>query len=216
MSVTRFGKRRFVGTNGIAIPEKKKESFRREGMKLLYIGRLEVATKGLDLMLDAIKINADLMRAKKVTLDMYGPDHQGRVAALREMIAERGIGDIVTLSDPIVGEEKEAAYLDADAFIQTSRTEGMPMGILEALSYGLPCLVTEGTTLRTLIDDNDAGWGCGTNTEEISEALVKLINEADLFGQKSQAARSFADNNFSWRIVSATTLRLYSEIADNK
>lgn len=216
MEVTRFGRKRFIGTNGINIPEKKKEGFRSDSLKLLYIGRLEVNTKGLDLMLDAIKMNAELMREKKVTLDMYGPDHQGRFAALEEMIKERGVGDIVTLSQPIVGEEKEAAYLDADVFIQTSRTEGMPMGILEALSYGLPCLVTAGTTLSDLINTSNAGWGCATDADSIAKALVEMINDVARLNEKSRSARNLAESRFSWNIVSNTNIEHYSDIINKK
>ena len=212
MERTKFRTKKFVGTNGINIPEKKKESFRKDGLKLLYIGRLEAHTKGLDLLLDAVKKNAELMREKNVKLDMYGPDHQGRFAALQEMIAEREIGDIVTLSQPIVGEEKEAAYLDADMFIQTSRTEGMPMGILEALSYGLPCIVTEGTTLKDLVGKNGAGYGCDTNAESIAEMIKRAILEREKLIEKSKAARSFAMNNFSWDVVSSATVDEYQRI----
>lgn len=41
--------------------------------------------------------------------------------------------------------------LQTDLFIQTSRHEGMPMGLLEALSIGVPCLVTVGTSLGHII-----------------------------------------------------------------
>lgn len=216
MERTKFRTKKFVGTNGINIPEKKKESFRKDGLKLLYIGRLEAHTKGLDLLLDAVKKNAELMREKNVTLHMYGPDHQGRFAALQEMIAEREIGDIVTLSQPIVGEEKEAAYLDADMFIQTSRTEGMPMGILEALSYGLPCIVTEGTTLMNIVNDNNAGWGCHTDAESVAEALKNAINESDTLSEKSDSARRLIISTFSWDIISKYTLERYADIVNAK
>ena len=50
------------------------------------------------------------------------------------------MGEVVKLNREIDEEEKRQILLDTDVFIQTSRFEGMPMGILEALSYGLPCL----------------------------------------------------------------------------
>ena len=216
MKNTKFRTAKFVGTNGINIPEKKKKSFREDGLKMLYIGRLEAHTKGLDIMVDAVKMNAALMREHNVTLNMYGPDHQGRFAALQQMIDEREVGDIVTLSPPIVGEEKEAAHLDADMFIQTSRTEGMPMGILEALSYGLPCIVTEGTTLKDLVGKNGAGYGCETCAESVAEMIKRAILEREKLPEMSASALKLAKETFSWEIISAKTIEHYADILNEK
>ena len=47
----------------------------------------------------------------------------------------------------VFGKVKEKVLLDNDFFILTSRLEGHPMALIEALSYGLPCLVTQGSRL---------------------------------------------------------------------
>ena len=46
-----------------------------------------------------------------------------------------------------LGKSKEQVLLDADVFIQTSRTEGLPTAVLEAMSYKIPVLITKGTGL---------------------------------------------------------------------
>lgn len=53
--------------------------------------------------------------------------------------------------------------------------EGMPMGILEAASYGLPCLITEGTMLGESVKKYDAGWVAQTNAESIAEHLKTAV-----------------------------------------
>ena len=216
MEMTHFGKHKFVGTNGVYMPDKAKTDFRTEGIKFIYIGRLEMHIKGLDLLLDAVKAKADLLRQHQCTFDLYGPDILGRAAAVAELIEKNGVGDIVTLHPPISGVEKENALLDADIFIQTSRSEGMPMGILEALSYGLPGLVTEGTTLAYFVNEQRVGWGCETNSKAVAEMMEKACVEYGSLLEKSTRAREAILGNFAWDVVARDTVERYEEIVKHQ
>ena len=151
------------------------------------------------------------MRENNAALNLYGPDYQGWFANVENMIAERAIGDIVTLYPAVLGEEKKAILLDADVFIQTSRTEGMPMGILEALSYGLPCLVTEGTTLGNFVSQNKAGWSCETDASKIAEAMRAAIQEKEMWPQKSDRARHSVSEQFAWERVAEGIVLQYQK-----
>lgn len=212
MQMTRFGKKRFVCTNGINMPSKSKIAFHDNEIKFVFIGRLEAHIKGLDLMLDAFKENEALMKANNAKLYIYGPDLNGRYAALEEMIKEREIAEIVKLSNEVSGQEKEDILFDADIFIQTSRSEGMPMGILEALSYGLPCLVTEGTTLANIIEKHDAGWAAGTDAKSIAIKIRDAVNEKEKFAIKSRSAAELIAKNFEWDVVANKTINTYKSL----
>lgn len=210
LSTTRFGKRKFVGTNGIVIPEKYKQSFRQEGTRFVYIGRLESHVKGLDLMLEAVRLKADFFRENKCELHMYGPDWLGRYAVVEEMIREKGVGDIVTLRPAITGQEKEDTLLDGDIFIQTSRHEGMPMGILEALSYGVPCLVTRGTTLGEMIEEKDAGWMAENDAASIAEKLEEAVRDRAAWQTMGENGRQLVMDAFSWNRIAKAAVEQYN------
>lgn len=212
MDSTLFGIKKFIGTNGINIPHKKKETFHKNCIKFVYIGRLDSYHKGLDLMIEAIRIDADLLRAHNCTFHLYGPDLNGRFKHVKNLISLASVEDIVFLSHEVSGKEKEKILLETDVFIQTSRFEGMPMGILEALSYGLPCLVTEGTTLSEFINNNNCGWSASNNSASIAESLKKVINNTDLLYQISNNARNMIFNYFTWDTISRNTLNKYNEI----
>ena len=209
---THFKPQKFIGTNGINMPLKQKANFHRDRIVFVYIGRLEVHIKGLDLMLNATNSNATLMRCNNVMLDLYGPDWLNRADEIRTMISEKSIGDIVTLNPAITGKEKEEALLDSDMFIQTSRSEGMPMGILEALGYGIPCLVTRGTNLGELIEQYDAGWVAENNASSIAEKINQAICERDKWQMKAVQARRLIDEHFEWNIIAEKMINKYSEI----
>ena len=212
LNTTAFGKQKFVAPNGINMPSKQKKEFRKDETRFVYIGRLDAYHKGLDLMLEAIRLKANFLKENRCHFDIYGPDYQGRYAYVESMIREKDIANLVTLHPAVSGAEKEAILLDSDVFIQTSRFEGMPMGILEALSYGLPCLVTEGTTLGNLIEKHDCGWSCSTDTDLIAEQLQKVVGEKKYLSLKSQKAIFCIQKNFIWEKIIVQTLAEYRKI----
>ena len=51
--------------------------------------RLEIKTKGLDLLLSAVKECGELMRMVEARVEIYGPDYEGEHAILRKMIDQK-------------------------------------------------------------------------------------------------------------------------------
>jgi glycosyltransferase involved in cell wall biosynthesis len=134
------------------------------------------------------------------------------MAHLEELVKTNDVGDVVKLHGAVTGDEKKEILLNADLFIQTSRFEGMPLGILEALSYGLPCLVTRGTTLGEKIEEGKCGVMAETNTESVAAKLIQMIDSKDSYNEMSVNAVKFVDSNFSWSAVAKDTVRQYSEL----
>ena len=209
---THLKQRKFIGTNGLFLPNMKKTEFSEKGTCFVYVGRLEAQIKGLDLMLSAIEKQKGFLRKNNCSLHIYGPELAGRYAHVESLIAEKHIGDLVILNHEVIGEEKRRALLEGDVFIQTSRTEGMPLGILEALSYGLPVVITKGTSLGEVVKQYNAGWVVETTSDAIAEAIVAAVNDKQTFVEKSKAAMRLAKEQFSWDVVAKQTIEKYREI----
>ena len=211
LEATHFGKRKFVGTNGINMPSFRKEEFSKTGVKFVYIGRYEWRVKGLDLFFEAIKMNADFLRQNKCSFALYGPDDFGRLDQVRNLVKENQVEEFISLNTEIAGEEKLKVLLDADIFIQTSRHEGMPMGILEAMSYGIPCLITEGTTLGSKVGAAGAGWNAATDAKSIAEQLVIAVNSRDEWRHIGDCGIKLVSEEFAWPVVTKAVLEKYNE-----
>lgn len=214
LSTTNYEKNKFIGTNGINIPNSIKNSFSNDKHIITYIGRLDAFHKGLDLLVDAAHNCAHFLRKNNCKIYIYGPDYKGRYDNVKQMINNRNIQDLVILNHEVSGKEKEKILLQSDIFIQTSRFEGMPMGILEALSYGLPCIITEGTTLAEFVETNNCGWTCKTSKEEISKALIRSIKEKDTLYIKSENAVNAINNNFTWNKITMSILEKYKNVVN--
>lgn len=212
LETTKFGKNKFIGTNGIDMPKVRKNDFNENKINFTYIGRLDPFHKGIDLMIKAIALKKDMLLTNQCCFNLYGPDRFGWGDEIRRMIFENGVDNLVQLHSEVSGAEKENILLDTDVFIQTSRFEGMPMGILEALSYGLPILITEGTTLGHYVRDYNAGWVAETSVESIGKTFEKVIEGKARFAKKSQQAIRLVEENFGWNKIAEETVEKYKEI----
>ena len=201
----------FVIPNGINKKAAVKERFSENGIRAAYIGRYEIYQKGLDLMLDAIAAEQDLLRKNGFLLNMYGHNQENTVAKLMQKINDSGICDIVKVNGSVFGEDKEKVLLDSDVFIMTSRFEGHPMGMIEALSYGLPCIATLGTNLLEEVKSYDAGWVAENNVLSIREALRQMVAQAGDLQIKSENAIRLADV-YSWDKIARDSHEIYERI----
>lgn len=206
---THFGKQKIMLTNGVHIPEKRKTSFHNDEIRFLYIGRLDAFVKGLDLLISAVARIKDQMRRARARLDIYGPDVHGRFAHVEELIRTAGVTELIGLHHEISGNEKEKALLAADVFVQTSRFEGMPLGILEAMSYGLPCLVTEGTNLAEEVNQNRAGWSAEIEEASISDALLCAMREQSHYREFGENGREYVSGKYDWKRIGEQAVQTY-------
>ncbi len=205
----------FIMPNGIKIQEECAQ-IGTEPVVGTFIGRYSVWQKGLDLLFEAVEKEKDLLKQHNIIFKLYGPDERtGSSETIREMVMEKGLDELVSVNGPVFDEDKKNALLNSSFFVHTSRFEGMPMSVLDALSYGLPCLVTQGSNVREVIEDNDAGWGADNSVESIQQALVALCNSIDGIQEKSVHAKEVA-RMFSWKEISRKSHEAYLALCGNE
>ena len=199
-SPVRYRSHCYVLPNGFDPPLQQKASFSNEGIRAAFIGRLDMYHKGLDMLFDAVIGGCGYLRAKGFQLEVYGPQKYDYYR-IKELIEREGIGDIVVLKGEITGEEKTLALLNTDVYIMTSRFEGHPMGLVEALAYGVPCMVTPGTNMASEIEQYDAGWVCAESPESIRDTLIHVIEEKERWPVKGNNAKRLS-LNYRWNQIS--------------
>ena len=192
----KWNKNNFIIPNGISI---KKEEIYSEGDNIIisYIGRIDIYQKRLDLLMDAISINQQIFRDKKCLFRIFGPNRDNSVEKLTRIIQQKGIGDLVELHGAIFGNEKEDALRKSNLFIMTSAFEGHSMGLIESLSYGLPCIITPGTNMANEVREYNAGWTADEDALSVSEKIKLAIQERESWDEKRKNARKLAEQ-YSW------------------
>ena len=205
----------FISTNGLYMPSEQKGSFNEDKLVFSYIGRYDTHIKGLDLLVDAIKLKEELLRKNNCFFNLYGPqteEYAQKINSLKDLITEKGVSDLVFINGPVLDVEKKETLLNTDIFIQCSRSEAMSMGIMEAMSYGLPVIVTYTTTMGTFVDKYDAGWSCQTTAEGIANAIEKALAQKHLLNEKSKNAITLVKENFLWDNVAKGAIENYEKL----
>lgn len=203
----------FVIPNGVKIPTELKvyKNNKHDNPLIVgFVGRLDIFQKGLDLLLDLIKDFVSNSNYKnQFKFYIYGPDYRGNMEKMIKLINERNLNEYVKLKGPVYDNEKYDAYRNIDVFIHTSRFEGLPMSILEALSVGLPCIVTKGTNFEESIRQYNAGW-CLSDMN-FQDILEEICLNKEILVEKSNNARNMI-KKYSWQSISSNLLNTYKNI----
>lgn len=192
----RFDYPHILLSNGINPQEVIKDNFSSNGIKAIFIGRIDIHQKGIDLLLEACHELYDELLAAKFSLILYGPQLED-YETVKEKIIELGLETIVSLGGEVTGHNKRDAILDSDLFILTSRFEGHPMGLIEALSYGLPCLITTGTNIGEEVKMFNCGFVSDITTEGIVESLREMMTNCKSFKKMGLSSVALA-NQYDW------------------
>ncbi|ARP44337.1 GDP-mannose:cellobiosyl-diphosphopolyprenol alpha-mannosyltransferase [Geobacillus thermodenitrificans] len=193
-------KKIFIAPNGVQLPNIDSiTKIKNQKKRFLFIGRLDMVHKGLDLLLKGFAnfIRENNIDSNSVELIIAGPDNHNHLRILKRLSGSLKIDKYVTFMGKVYGIEKEKLIQSADFFVHTSRWEGMPISLLEALSYGKPLLISEQTNIGEYVKSYEAG--VVVELDEISIAkgfnsILVLNNEKDL----SRNALLLAKEQFSW------------------
>jgi poly(glycerol-phosphate) alpha-glucosyltransferase len=110
---------------------------------------------------------------------------------------------------PLFGPDKESAYVNCDAFILPSFSEGLPMAVLEAWAYGKPVLMTPECNLPEGFAAN-AALRIEPNAESMVQGLRELFQTPDssLFALGARG-RELVASRFAWPKIAADMKSVY-------
>lgn len=202
-----FHKSSFIVPNGIK-QSNLELSLKKKCRRIIFIGRIDILHKGLDILVNSVNESSTSLRSNGISVEIYGSGSKNQEDQLKSIISKNGLNDLVYYSGSIYGERKSNVLSESDVFIHTSRFEGLPMSVLEALSYGLPCIVTQGTNISDIIVETGSGWDVSDN--KLSD-LLKIIHSIDL-SKYSQNALKCSKTVYNWNKIAKSTVSKYQEL----
>ena len=206
----RYGRETRYIPNGVTRPEyRPPEKIEKLGLEkdgyVLFLGRL-VPEKEIHTLIAAFR---GLKTGHKLVIAGASSDTDGYVQRLKAQAA----GDARILFPGFVaGRLLEELFSNAFVYVLPSRVEGMPLSLLEAMSYGNCCLVSDIPELRELVEDRGIAFPCG-DAAALQAELQRLLDCPGLAAAYKARAADFVCGNYSWEETAEQTLAVYENFA---
>ncbi|CAA2142089.1 Mannosylfructose-phosphate synthase [Hyphomicrobium sp. ghe19] len=203
--------------NGIALPsleDRKPAPWRslvpEDHRVMLFLGRLH-PKKNIAALIDAWPSDTTNTNWH---LAIAGWDEGGYAEVLRKLVKARHLEDRIHFIGPMFGGDKDAAFRSADAFVLSSLSEGLPIAVLEAWSYGLPVLQTEACNLPEGFREK-AAFRLSPEPDRIAReirAFMGMTPEARR--EMGRNGRRLTERSFCWSSVAEQLLQVYAWLLD--
>lgn len=192
--------------NAVEIPVRPVDVCARQDV--LFLGRLG-ARKSPDTLLRAAKT---VLNHHPQTRFRFGGD--GDVAKYEALARELGIADSCDFLGWTTGEQKEEAIRSCRVYCLPSRNEGMPMSVLEAMSYGLATIATPVGGVPQVIQDGANGYLIPIGESDLLAQIIDALLDDDALAARIGAAgRKTIVDSFGMESFVRGLTHVYEEVS---
>ena len=193
--------------NCVRLPAAQAPHVVRDRVTLLFLG-IVGHRKGIFELLQAFVVAHTVCPTLRLTVA-----GNGDIELAQRTADELGIGDFVNFVGWIGGAAKHKLLADADIYVLPSHNEGLPMSIIEAMSWGLPIISTDvgaiGELVRHGIDGLIVPAG---EAVPLAHALVQLASSQSLRLGMGSSGRRRVEEGFSEQVVLPHLEAIYDEL----
>lgn len=176
-----------------------------------FMGRFKIFHKGLDYMLDALDI---LNKGNvKINFNIYGTSEPNEIEYVETRV--KALTNInVKCCGTVYGPARDDVLNNQNnILVLTSRYEGSPLAVLDALSYGNPAVVTPGTNVSKQVVDNQLGWETPLEAQAIADTILIALEDYLKNGlEYVKRTREFVLNNFTWEKMGQKSIEEYKKL----
>jgi len=179
---------------------------------LLFLGRIH-PKKGIAELIEAwaIAVRQSPALRDDWQLQIAGWDDGDHLQPLVTLAGEHGLTNI-DFSGPLYGEAKEAALAGCHAFILPSRSEGMPMSVLEAWAYNKPVLMTDACNIPEGFAAG-AAFRIEDDPAVLAASLVELLDRPPALAEAGRSGRALVEKSFTWDRITDQHAALFAWLA---
>lgn len=193
--------------NGVNKPILRKDMLIRDKFNInkdeyiLYLGRI-VPEKGIQYLIEAFKtINTN----KKLVIAGGSSDTESFMYELKNLAQK---DKRIIFTDFVEGEILEELYSNAYVYVLPSDLEGMPLSLLEAMSYGNCCIVSNIKECTEVVEDKAIIFDRG-NIFDLKEKLELVCNDIRLVEYYKNSASEYICNKYNWDNIVEQTINIY-------
>lgn len=200
--------------NGVDIPiySVSENNFYQKPKNIITFSRFDYA-KNTELLISILIELRKLNHINEFRFLIYGegPNQE----KFWKMVIDNSLTNYVCLKGTT--EETTKILLNSFCYISTSLWEGMPLGVLEAFSCGLPVIATNVVGNREAVSHNGDGFLFGINVpKEAAEAIIMLASKKNIWVEFSHNAKMKAETNYSVTKMVNETKSVYYELLQQR
>lgn len=174
----------------------------------LFLARI-VPEKGLHYLIEAF---SGLDTDKKLVIAGGSSQAYGYMEQIHRMTAE---DERILMTDFVQGQVLEELYANAYAFVLPSDVEGMALTLLEAMSYGACCLVSDIRENTEVVEDKARTFKKG-NVKDLRRQLTWLLEHPDEVRRMGEESVDYICGKYDWDDVTERTLAVYEKAAGKR
>jgi glycosyltransferase involved in cell wall biosynthesis len=164
-------------------------------------------------MLEAFA-KAKRMSSVPMTLRIGG---SGELEKAKQAAISQGIADSVEFLGWVVGDAKLKLLEEADVYVLPSFHEGLPVSILEAMSYGVPVLSTRVGGIPELVREGLDGFLVEAGkVDDLADRMARLAADAALRSAMGASGRERVQAHYSEAMVVPALEALYTELTTQR
>lgn len=165
-----------------------KKYFDVPAKSVAYMGRISYE-KSIDQVVKSFALMLKKTLDLKLMLIGDGPEKE----KLEKLAGELGIKNKIIFTGFLFGENLVRALWANDAFLTASKSENMPLSILEAMAVGLPMVLVKEKGLAELAKENVNGFFAETDDpEDMARKILDIVSDENLAAEFSAASRTLA------------------------
>ena len=207
--VKTYGRKTVFIPNGVNRPEsieaseiKERYGIEKDGY-ILFLGRL-VPEKGIRYLIEAFK---DLKTDKKLVIAGGSSDSSGFVDELHKMAQG---DDRIIFTGFVQGRPLEELYSNAYIYVLPSDLEGMPLSLLEAMSYGNACVTSDIEECASVVCDKAVTFR-KSDASDLKEKLQRLCDDPGEVAKLKSEATDYICGKYNWDEVVKETMKIYGK-----
>ncbi|MEU9484840.1 glycosyltransferase [Streptomyces decoyicus] len=181
----------------------------RSETDVLFLARLQSRKRP-----EAFVRMAALVHRKRpeVSFTLHGSD-EGRLAEVRRLIADEGLGEVVTYGGALDHDAAVRRTARATVYVLPSVDEPFPMSVLESLAVGTPVVCTDSCGIAAALQRREAALVTDGSPEELAEAVLRLLEDRTLREGLTVAGRAAVEAEFSLAAVTDRLEERYASLA---
>ena len=180
---------------------------------VLFLGRINFK-KGLDLLARAYGEVA--CRREDVHLVIAGPEDEGYGRQVRAWIEEKDLLDRVTFTGMLLGQDKLAAFRDADVFVLPSYAENFGIAVIEAMACGLPVIISDQVNICREIAVAEAGIVVNCSVESLANGIHRVLDDPNLAERLGKNGYELVKQKFTWDTALGHLIPIYRKLTLNQ